>query len=210
MKKTGRVQTPVGVPARGRPVLSQDAKTKRQNDIADVALRLFLDEGYAAVSMRRLGKEVGLSPMALYRYYPSKLDILAQIWGYILMQAFGRVSEATQDCETHSDALHRAATAYVTYWLDNRAHYHLVFMNAGVGQEDVQSFVGDAETIAKYDVFFKHVAGVLCEELSSPSVKAVTDGLICNLHGIMHSLITMQGYVWTDSQSLIDYAVSRL
>ena len=196
--------------ARGRPVLSQDEKKKRKDLIADVALRLFLEEGFASVSMRRLGKEVKLSPMALYRYFPSKLDILARLWAYTLAQAFDRVAKAIQGQDTHQDALHGAACAYVTFWLDNTDHYHLVFMTSGVTKEDVQSFVADPGTIAHYDVFFELVANILGHDRASPTVKTVTDGLICTLHGIMHSLITMPGYPWTDSEQLIADAVSNV
>lgn len=160
--------------------------------------------------MRRLGKEVKLSPMALYRYYPSKLDILARLWTYILAQAFDRVAKATQDQATPRDSLQMAARAYVAFWLENTEHYHLVFMTSGVTKEDVQSFVGNPENIAQYDVFFELVASGLCLDRASTTVKAVTDGLICTLHGIMHSLITMPGYPWTDSEQLIGDAVSRV
>jgi len=201
---------PETTPTRGRPALSADAHAKRQDEIAEIALRLFLEEGYGAVSMRRLGKEVGLSPMALYRYYPSKLDILARLWGHILRQAFDQVSAVTPNDDSPSVTLRRAATAYVTYWLNHRDHYHLVFMNGGVGPDDVRSFVGHAETVAQYDVFFELAARVLARDRHSPQVKVAADGLLCALHGIMHTLITMQGYAWTDSDTLIDHAVSDL
>ena len=203
-------QTRGDPPPRGRPVLSLDEKTKRQKAIVDVALRLFQEEGFASVSMRRVGKEVKLSPMALYRYFPSKLDILARLWSHILALAFERVAQATRDQDTHQEALHLAAKAYVAFWLNNTDHYHLVFMTSGVSGDDVKSFVGNPETIAQYDVFFDLVAGVLDLDRASPSVKVATDGLICNLHGIMHSLITMQGYDWTGSDQLIADAVARV
>ena len=195
---------------RGRPTLSDDAMAERREEIASVALRLFLVEGFASVSMRRLGKEVGLTPMALYRYYPSKLDILARLWGHIIERAFADVAAATRDCADSGDALHAAAQAYVGYWRGHTDHYRLVFMNSGVGNADVRSFVGDAATIAHYDVFFQTVASIRCEDRDSPSVKIATDGLLCHLHGIMHSLITMQGYPWTDAEHLVEDAVKRV
>ena len=191
-------------------MLSDDAMAERREEIASVALRLFLSEGFASVSMRRLGKEVGLTPMALYRYYPSKLDILARLWGHIIGKAFEEVTAATRDCIDPRDALRQAAQAYAGYWSNNTDHYHLVFMNAGVGNADVQSFVGQDATIAHYDVFFQAVANVRSAERDSPSVKVATDGLLCHLHGIMHSLITMQGYPWTDAKRLVDDAVKRV
>ncbi len=191
-------------------MLSDDAMAERREEIASVALRLFLNEGFASVSMRRLGKEVGLTPMALYRYYPSKLDILARLWGHIIGKAFEDVTAATRDCMDPREVLRKAAQAYAGYWRENTHHYHLVFMNAGVGNADVQSFVGQDATIAYYDIFFQAVANVRSEKRDSPSVKVATDGLLCHLHGIMHSLITMQGYPWTDAKQLVDDAVKQV
>ena len=200
---------PKQMTTRGRPTLSEDAIAERRDEIASVALRLFLSEGFASVSMRRLGKEVGMTPMAVYRYYPSKLDILARLWGYIISQAFQSIERSIGDANTPKRALHLASQAYVSYWFENTDHYHLVFMTSGVTDTDVRSFVGEQNTVAQYDVFFETVANVRGEDRFDTSVKVATDGLICHLHGIMHSLITMQGYPWTDAEMLVADAVER-
>jgi AcrR family transcriptional regulator len=44
--------------------------------IARVALRVLEDEGPAAVSMRRIAKEVGITPMAIYHHFPSREALL--------------------------------------------------------------------------------------------------------------------------------------
>jgi AcrR family transcriptional regulator len=196
-------------PARGRPTLTEDTLAERRDEIASVALCLFLSEGFASVSMRRLGKEVGLTPMALYRYYPSKLDILASLWAYIIGMAFQRVADAVHKADNPIEVLHNASQAYVSYWTENKDHYQLVFMNSGVTNTEVRSFVGERSTIAHFDVFFEAVAKARSTGPLDPLVKIATDGLICHLHGIMHSLITMQGYQWTSAETLVTDAVER-
>ncbi len=44
--------------------------------IRQAALRLFAQQGYAAVSMRQIAKEVGLQAGALYNYTPDKQSLL--------------------------------------------------------------------------------------------------------------------------------------
>ncbi|SHH60286.1 TetR/AcrR family transcriptional regulator [Cognatishimia maritima] len=44
--------------------------------ILDAALRLFAQQGYAAVSMRKIASEVGLQVGALYNYTPDKQSLL--------------------------------------------------------------------------------------------------------------------------------------
>jgi AcrR family transcriptional regulator len=58
-------------PARGpKPSVSRDR-------IARTAVRLADQEGLAAVTMQRIAREVGLSTMALYRYFPGKAEMVA-------------------------------------------------------------------------------------------------------------------------------------
>jgi AcrR family transcriptional regulator len=58
-------------PARGpKPSLSRDR-------IARTAVRLADKEGLAAVTMQRIAREVGLTTMALYRYFPGKAEMVA-------------------------------------------------------------------------------------------------------------------------------------
>lgn len=47
------------------------------DQIARTAIRLADSNGLAALSMQRLAHEVGMSTMALYRYFPGKADLVA-------------------------------------------------------------------------------------------------------------------------------------
>jgi AcrR family transcriptional regulator len=57
-----------------RTVGSQGEKTEAA--IREAALDLIARHGYEAVSMRRLAEEVGVQAAALYRYFPTKEDLL--------------------------------------------------------------------------------------------------------------------------------------
>jgi AcrR family transcriptional regulator len=58
-------------PSRGpKPTLSTD-------QIARTAIRLADEDGLAAVTMQRVAGEVGLTTMAIYRYFPAKADLVA-------------------------------------------------------------------------------------------------------------------------------------
>jgi len=47
--------------------------------ISEIALHLFAERGYAAVSMRQIASKVGLQAGALYNYFPDKQTILADL-----------------------------------------------------------------------------------------------------------------------------------
>ena len=47
--------------------------------ISEIALHLFAERGYAAVSMRQIASKVGLQVGALYNYFPDKQAILSEL-----------------------------------------------------------------------------------------------------------------------------------
>lgn len=73
-RKTSRahaVSVEKAVPARGpKPSLSKGL-------IAHQAIRIADREGLASVTMKRVAGEVGLTTMALYRYFPGKAEVVA-------------------------------------------------------------------------------------------------------------------------------------
>jgi AcrR family transcriptional regulator len=92
--------------------------------LCDAAAKLFLEEGKAALSMRRLAAEVGCSPMAPYRHFADKAALIAAI----RTQAYARLAD-TLDGVARNDR-HRAADigeAYVRFARENPAAYKLMF-----------------------------------------------------------------------------------
>ena len=137
---------------RGRPPLSEAERADVRQRIAEAARDLFQREGYARVSIRKIAKAVGYTPMAIYRYYASKLEILQTLWGGVFAAAFAEV-DAVAPQPNPTAQLVAIATAYVRYWIEHPEHYRLVFMAEGVTQPDVSVFLDDPEIIARFAVF---------------------------------------------------------
>jgi len=55
--------------------MATSSKLSRRDQIIEVALQHFSRYGYAGTSMRQLAKEVGITAAAIYRHFPSKLDL---------------------------------------------------------------------------------------------------------------------------------------
>lgn len=59
----------------GRPKAGQERLSRER--ILDAALRLVDEEGMGALSMRRLGAELGVDPMSIYRHLPGKEAVVS-------------------------------------------------------------------------------------------------------------------------------------
>ena len=191
---------------RGRPGISAAKKRQMRRKIAQSAQQLFQTEGYSRVSMRRIASDIGCSPMSLYNYYDSKVDLLRTLWADVFEDVFEVLAGVQGSDLEPSERLDLLALAYVGYWLDHTDHYRLVFMAEGVTQPEVATFLEHPEIVARYQVFaaaIVEVTGAITDE----QLKRKLDGLICFLHGIAHSLITISGYEWSSPTSLVDCAL---
>jgi len=110
-------------PARTRARSPEDREAMRER-LCQVATRLFVDQGEAAFSMRALATEVGCSPMAAYRYFETKEDLLAAVRA----RAFRRLAEALESvAEGDRRKARDIGEAYVRFADDNPAEYRLMF-----------------------------------------------------------------------------------
>lgn len=195
---------------RGRPSLSEKEVTATQSNIARHAMRLFQEDGYEAVSMRRLAKEAGCTVMTLYRYYDRKIDILRQLWAEIfddLFEGLDQIAKAETDPKTR---LNKVAYGYLAYWLDRREHYFLVFMSSDVSQSDVSVFVGDDRILRRFSVLYDSLEAALGEGVEQVAVGLKSQQLLCFLNGIAHNLITISAFPWAEPRVLVEESVKGL
>lgn len=60
---------------------NEEAFTARRAEILRVAERLFVEQGFHQTGMAAICEAAGMSPGALYRYFPSKADIIRAVVG---------------------------------------------------------------------------------------------------------------------------------
>ena len=200
--------------SRGRPkVTAQQAAAMRAN-IRAHARRLFQEEGYASISMRRLAREVGCTPMTLYKYFDNKIDILRDLWAQVFNDLFDEIDKAIATKSSPESILNITARTYVAYWLDHVDHYRMVFMTEGVSQPEVSIFVGDEPVMARFGIFQTVVAAVVSkeagDETAGEALRLKVDLLMCTLNGIAHSLITISAYPWSKPDKIVDAAVTGI
>jgi AcrR family transcriptional regulator len=112
---------------------NQAEQSALEMEAVRVSLRLFTQGGADAVSMRKLAAEVGVAPMSLYRYFPSKAHLMRHIWQDVLGSASVQGVEECSDVPPGPARLRAFLGGFLQYWLDNPHHYSVVFANHGNG-----------------------------------------------------------------------------
>ena len=118
-----------------RPLSDHEADAFRDR-LCDVAARLYVDEGPAAVTMRRLAAEPGCGTMTPYRYFAGKEQIVTAIRArgmHRFSEALERALDTPGDGRTRSRAVR---DAYIAFARVHTATYRLMFADPEGGRDD--------------------------------------------------------------------------
>jgi len=191
----------------GRPRRSETDILGFQAKIGKHALEIYQAEGFGAVSMRRLAKEVGCSPMTIYAHFEGKKDILRYLWSDVLSDMSDDIRQKLELFTVPSERLQSAAQTFVAYWTDHPDHFRLVFMSNDVNRTDVSTFVSDEKTLAHFLVFSDLIREVLPVEAD---IKVRTDMLISGMIGIALCMNTIPDYPWADATLMTDRLLASI
>ncbi|HEV7639714.1 MAG TPA: response regulator, partial [Gaiellaceae bacterium] len=120
---------------------SSTGTAARRDELLAAAARVFGEKGFAAASMQELAEAMSLKPTAVYHYFASKDELLAEVVAKAHTEAWQTVSRAMSETYGSRDAL----TAFVeslTTWADGRRHEASLLLQAqpiaeGAGRDEV-------------------------------------------------------------------------
>ena len=194
-----------------RPPLSSAAVAEIQTRIIDAARRVFAAEGFQAVSMRRLAKEAGCTPMTLYAYFSSKNEVMRHIWTGFFDELFVDIEKIAEALPEPKARLRAMARRYVDYWLSHPDRYRMVFLTEDRIGPNEAFFVNATDIVERFGLFL-HAIGEACptqaDEAAEVQIRA--EALICGLTGIIHNMITISEYPWMAAERLVDVILDGL
>ncbi len=85
----------VAAPAPAARTARARARAELTREIVETARRHLAVEGAAALSLRAVARDLGMVSSAIYRYFPSRDDLLTQL----IIDAYDAVGEATEEAE---------------------------------------------------------------------------------------------------------------
>ena len=129
----------------------------RQTAIGE-ALALIEAEGADALTMRALAKAVGVDHRALYRHYPGRDAVLAEVAAEGYRQL---LRDQRAECETAVHPLQTAFEVYVRFALD-RPHLHTLMLTRSRATMDAYPALGEAvkAQLDQLMVWSRHALGV--------------------------------------------------
>ncbi len=98
-----------------------------RSKILDAARQLFIEQGYEAVTMRKVAQRVEYSPTAIYVHFSDKETLMREL----CTQDFNKLAKSFQPVLQLEDPLERleqVGVAYVNFAIQFPNHYRLMFM----------------------------------------------------------------------------------
>ena len=198
---------PLSSAKRGRPPFTLAEVAAQRTQILIAAAALFEQNGYAAISMRRLAAAAGVTPTTLYTYFDGKPAILAALWASLMEAALAELAGVSApDPRVRLLAL---SQTYVSHWITRPENYRSVFLTSGVGQADVNSFLSESNIVRGLEVFGQTLRAA-APGWSEAILKLRTDALLCGLQGIAHNHVTISGFGWSQAEALVELLVESI
>ncbi len=183
----------------------------RRGEILVAAERIFIAEGYAGATIRKIADAVGVSSTALYMHFRDKDQILLEISDNAISQLLAlNVDIAHRPIDAVS-RVRLMLEAYMKFALDNPNTYQLVFC----GSRDVISKEKQAATAELGDRCFEEFSGPIHEiaaagRLRTGSGESAAQVLWSACHGLVALLITMPDRNWAPREELMKVTLDGL
>lgn len=132
-------------------------------EIKDTARRILVAEGVDGLSLRAIARDMGMTAPALYRYFPSREDLVVHLIGE-LYDELADAMEAARDAEPADDTparLAAASRAFRQWALDHPAEFGLLFGSPVPGVEVEPGTDDEPSPVHVAGKRFGHVFGEL-------------------------------------------------
>ena len=183
---------------------------ERRGEILVAAEKIFIRDGYAGATVRKIAEEVGLSATALYMHFPDKRAMLMEIGGRAIQTV---LAESEAIAAREGDPVERMRgimLAHMRFALANQTIYQLIF------NDTAREFSGQPGPEHEMSTaYYRNFAGVVIElakadRLYGRSPHVVAQTIFCGCHGLVTSMITNPSFGYADPEELMATMVEGL
>ena len=188
--------------------------SERREEILDAALRLFSAKDVHVVSTRQIAEAAGISQPALYAYFATKDDLIAELCVRAFAKLKARMDDGKSRWTPTPEMFDRAMMTYIDFALREPDAYRVAFMvekshdgafNARTGGRPMaagmEAFQGFVAMIADL-----HAAGLTHDD----DPLRLTQTLWAGLHGLVSLLIARSEFPWVEREALIAGHIAML
>lgn len=204
--------TPPGNPTLRKPMLRKPRGqgASRRGEILVAAKRLFIEEGFANATMRRIAGEVGVSPTALYLHFADKEAILQAIADDYFSELLVKLHETQAFEGPPLTKLRRGLRAYVDFGLERIDEYRLTFQSRQV-RAGAPACEGADVADMSFAVLEQAVQDLLAEGIFRAGDRdTIAETIWVCLHGVTSALVDLSAKICTPGDRLIESVIETV
>lgn len=189
-------------------------KASLRNEILEAARALFVEEGYDAVSMRKVAQRIEYSPTTIYLHFKDKGELFQAICEEMFAKLSRKLEEsakkrAADPSPDPIEALREGLQIYAKFALKNPEHYTVTFM---LPRNQVVPFDGSTGQQA-FDFLRSGVTA--CVETGAFSddvdIEAASQSLWAAVHGVVALLIAKcDRFPFIKAERLVDETIDTM
>ena len=171
------------------------AREQFREELVNIARRIFLSEGYAAVTIRRITAEAGVTPMAFYWYFNCKDALLIVIWDEIIGEV-GQACQRQSEAAPPAERLPAYLDAMLDYWLTHPDYFRFIFLGESPNvdmvhlRQQLQDLPGTQQVYRDLHALLRaHAPTVADVDAACTRLRTL---LIYRLFGFLHGVIGMR------------------
>ncbi|KQZ97800.1 TetR family transcriptional regulator [Mesorhizobium sp. Root157] len=169
-----------------------------RSELIAAAHKLVQEEGYDALTIRKLAQRVGLAPMSVYSYFADKQDIL-----YALAEdAFEALAQRIEQHQSDDplEALRAVMVEYAAFGLGNPDEYRIVAMTEHVTPAEKLEAGQPQERNPAMELLIGRVEACVKAGKLSGDARAIATMLWAVGHGTIALLITFPHYQFGEAK----------
>lgn len=201
-----------GAPAKEAGAGRRRSAEDRRAQVVAAARRLMVRHGVDGVSMRAIAAAAGVSPAALYLYFPDKLVLMAAVVDALfegLLAAFTQAVEAAARRRDPFSRLSALMEAYVAWGLEHPEEYRLMFMTPVVGVAGHRPCAADGRPkspngAATFNAVIAEVSALMeAGHVRAGDAASLAEQIWAGGHGLVALLTTFPEFEWSDREALL-------
>lgn len=207
-------------PQRPRVRRGNQADAERlRADLVAAAMQLYAEGGLAAVSVRAVAARVGVSPMATYRYFADKSELLGGLWQSVFDELYEEAVRAVAAARGARERHRAFAATVVRYWETHLDHFCLVHGFTSLGQDrQAKSDLGSGAVYGKLRQLGVELSEDFARDIGADPARGrlASEVRLAMTLGYLHGTLVATRYPWSDRELLratyleqIEQAVER-
>ncbi len=184
-------------------------KEELRQEILLAARELFVNEGFANVSMRRIAEKIEYSPTTIYLYFQDKAGLLDCIVEERLVELVHQLRALDEIPVDPLTGIKRGLRKYVDYWIAHPQDFRVAYMT-NLGELDperpwrCQVVALELFNILRGSVRSCAAAGAI----HAPDIELASQSIWASVYGIICLLVMKPTFPWVDQDKLIQSVVN--